>query len=523
MLIGLPLEDVGCSNTQHPLEIFNSETASGHLTQNCESSGSRVPSNTPTSVALSQLSPLPLVIHGRLITMLDTVRLGIPLTRRQFDRIQQSAFASSRPQWAILYPQTGELVLRRVSGLAGTDQDSFHREIRWDIPFHYYQDDTYLTVELSLPKLYYGHNIRLLYNFVAALELLKSILEKQFGLKGKGKLTRIYEWQLWRVDCCYAWDCCHSQTVAQQVLDSLKHLHFPRKRPVIYPTTILFAGTTYSLKFYLKLPEFRQHDLKVLVKAKASLEWISHCEELATGVLRVEATLRRKFLKKRGIETVADLLEPSVAYEFHNLDQYPEDFDLDSALFAIMNYHAGQAEEGDWNAVVWDALDGEQFNAPEGYEMDFTTSSGEVHYCHMGSGFILRKRDQPTAILQYLLEKFLGSNPGMQHADEVEAKLRAAFQDRKAGRLLGTWLCVQKLGVEKTKELLGKDAYYRDYRDMKKAGISSIELPKNVIRHNPEFWRKFQVGVPSEYVTNRVDDFRDGGNVLNLPTVSSDA
>lgn len=453
--------------------------------------------------------------------MIDTIRLGIPLTQRQFERIQKSAFASAKPQWAILYPETGELVLRRITGLASTDQSSFHREIKWDVPYRYRKDDTHLTVELSLPKLYYGQNIRLLYNFMAALELLKSMLEKQFEFKGKGRLIDILRWQVWRLDVCYAWKC-PSQQVAQQVLDSMKHLSFPRKRPTIYPTAILFAGATYSLKFYLKLPEFKHHDRKVLLKANASLEWINHCEMMADGVLRAEATLRRKYLKRRGIETVADILRPETVYEFHNLEQYPEGFDFSLAVLAISVYMDGQ-ENGTWEDAEWEASDGQHFNAPEGFELEVHTLEGEINYRHVGEGFILRKRDQPTAILQYLLTKFLGESPAMQHADEVEAKLNATFKPVKAARLMGVWLYVQKFGRQKAKEAYGHDSFYGSYRDMKKAGVSLVEPPKNVVVLHDEFWKKFQVKVPSEFAVNNVDDYRDGGNVLNLPVIQQEA
>ena len=123
--------------------------------------------------------------------MLDTVKLGIPLTPRQFERIHDKAFLSSAPQWATFHPDTGEVKLRRVIGLANADQNSFHREIKWDVPYHYSEEGTFLTVELSLPKLYYGHNIHLLYNFVAALEVLKTMLEKHFGFRNRGKLPSV--------------------------------------------------------------------------------------------------------------------------------------------------------------------------------------------------------------------------------------------------------------------------------------------------------------------------------------------
>jgi hypothetical protein len=368
--------------------------------------------------------------------MLDTVKLGIPLTPRQFQRIQNKAFISPTPQWATFHPDTGETKLRRVVGLAHADQNSFHRDIKWDVPYYYSEDGTFLTVELSLPKLYYGHNIHLLYSFVPALELLKSMLEECFGFRRRGKLPSVYEWELWRLDICYAWKC-PSEEVARQVIDSLTHLHFPRKKPHIYPgESILFAGTTYSLKFYRKFPEFRKHDLKAMIKAQASLEWVNHCEEIAKGIVRTEATLRRKYLKKQGITKVSDLFRPLVEYEF-NTEEHPKDFDYETAIFAITSYHESLEDERDWNDIEWESADGTCFNAPEGHEFNYWTMEGGFNYRHTGSGFILRKTDRPTAILQYLLTKFLGVNPGMQHTDEVEALLNDAFKPVKAARLMG--------------------------------------------------------------------------------------
>jgi hypothetical protein len=148
---------------------------------------------------------------------------------------------------------------------------------------------------------------------------------------------------------------------------------------------------------------------------------------------------------------------------------------------------------------------------------------GGFNYRHTGSGFILRKTDRPTAILQYLLTKFLGVNPGMQHTDEVEALLNDAFKPVKAARLMGMWLYVQRFGTDRAKEAFGHNSYYVARRDMKKAGVSLIEPPKNVVRLEPKFWDKFKVQVPSEFVVNKVDDFRNSGNVLNLPAVRPDA
>lgn len=450
--------------------------------------------------------------------MIDTLKLGIPLTQKQFERIHGIAFSANRPQWALFYPDTGELRLRRVSGLLNADQESFHREIRWDVSPTYRAGEAFLIVELSLPKFWYGHNIHLLYDFVAALERLKNLLDNQFNLKTSGRLPKVWKWEVYRVDCCYAWRV-PSQAIAQQLLDSLKHIHFPRKRPIIYPTAILFAGTTYSLKFYLKLPEFKTHDLKALIKANAPLEWVNHLESKAEGVMRCEATLRRKYLDRQNIRTVADLTRPLVQMEFEK-DAYPEDCNLGLVIDAIVGYQTSELDL-DSSFDLWEVIqDGQRLNAPEGYEIwvaDPRINNGETFtYRHTGAGFLVRKRDNPTAILEYLLEKFLGENRGMQHVDEVEAKLMEAYKPVKAARLVSMWLYVQRFGTQKAKEVFGHNSYYVAKRDMKKAGVSLVEPPKNVIRMERDFWQSFQLEIPSPHATNHHDDFRESDNLLNF-------
>jgi hypothetical protein len=53
---------------------------------------------------------------------------------------------------------------------------------------------------------------------------------------------------------------------------------------------------------------------------------------------------------------------------------------------------------------------------------------------------------------------------------------------------------------------------------MKKAGVTLIEPPnaKTITVIESDFFQNFNLEVPSEHVTNKVDDFRNGSNVLNF-------
>lgn len=400
-----------------------------------------------------------------------------------------------------------------MSGLVTTDQHSYHRELKWDVD-PTYSKDAKLVLEFSVPKYWYGHNIHLLYRFVRALDNLKAALEQLFGLKGRTKIANPLTWHLYRVDLCYAWRL-PSQVAAQEYLDSLKHLHYPRKRPIIYPTSIVFQGATYTLKFYLKYPEFRTHDMKELVKAKAALEWINHLEGLAEGVLRCEATLRRQYLKTKGLLTVADLVEPIKRLYWDEDVAQTEGFQPEVAMVAILGAWAQingvdlqyNLEKG----IETPLVDGQYFSVPP---FDYTLE--HLTYEHPGGGFTYKVEDKLMILLQGFIDKFLGKEAKMQEVHEVEAKLLEIYKPIKAARLVSLWLYVQKFGTEKTKEIYGKRTFYYAKADLKKAGISFIDNQKLVTTIDQNFFNSFSLSVPSPHVTNREDDFRDSGNILNF-------
>jgi hypothetical protein len=272
----------------------------------------------------------------------------------------------------------------------------------------------------------------------------------------------------------------------------------------------VFVGKTYSIKFYEKLPEFRSHDRKEMLKGKASLEWVNHLEEKAEGNLRCEATLRTKFLRRQGIKTIGNLNDWVIQADWHDKTEHPY-----YPNFSLWCYLTELEKEG--IAVE----DGSVYKMPPVkigyYELDGSIAT----YSHPGGDFTLIKRHQTVFILQYLLEKFIGANSGMQRVDEVEAKLMEAYKPVKAARLVGMWLYVQKFGTTKTRDIYGHNSYYVAKREMKAAGVSLIEPPIDVKAIDRKFLEKFRLELPSDYVSNRYDGFRDSDNVLNyVPKMS---
>lgn len=435
--------------------------------------------------------------------MFDTLKFAIPLTDKQYDRILSIALSSNREQWSLFNPTTGELRFRRLLGLAETDQQSFHREILWDIPGRYIPGDTFLTVEFSLPKFWYGHNIHLLHKPIEPLERFKQLLERQLKLT-RLKLPVVKDWLLKRADICYSWRC-PNQQIAQAILDSLKHLHYPRKKPHIFDSGIMFAGRTYSVKFYLKFQDFRRHDMPTLLKDGASLEWVNYLEQKSQGVLRYEATLRSQYLKEKGISSINQLL--SVSFNASKFSLEAESIELqtdDEKIVFFLEITRHNVQSGHLRA------DGDGM---------VVLKNGQVLDSPIGRVKILT-RTMTDELLQYFLDKFVGDK-GMQLVSEVESKLNETYKPIKAARLMSFWLYVQRFGSDKAREAFGKRTFYYAKSDLKRAGVSLVEQHENVIKLSPGFFQDFKLEVPSQFVTNEYDDFRDGDNLLNFKQSAS--
>lgn len=461
--------------------------------------------------------------------MLDTIKLGIPISRSQYEKLEKVIAQDDSWQWVQFCSKTGDLRFIRYKGLMKMDQQSFRREIYWDIPEYFDESGSYISLEFSVPKYWYGHNIHLLYDYVFALNELKKLLQRQLYLK----LPKVDDWKVFRADICYAWRC-PSQRIAERVLDSIKRLHFPRKNPIIYQDSILFSGTTYSLKFYLKLPEFIAHDRKELLKANAKLEWVNYLEKKADGVLRCEATLRKKYLERNGIKTVADLSSSNTF--FRNDDEIKENYpDIDNSpaintytTMCILKYMDSNVDiqthvelDIKGNPSITLGIKGDLVVTMLTKEYTFYAPECDVYFLDAthhfkGGGFSTIIQPKTQEILNKIIEKLLGEHKGMNDIDSVREKLLETYKQAKASRLLGFWLFVQKLGSKQAKEDFGHNSYYVAKRDLKKAGVSLIE-PVKIINTSDKFIKDFKIELPSSYTTNQFDDFRNSDNILNLP------
>jgi hypothetical protein len=452
--------------------------------------------------------------------MLDTIKVAIPLTKGQHKRIYASVMRQNSWQLARFNPAEGEISLRRVLGLAETDQYSFHRGIMFDIQFRW-NPGTRLFLEFSIPKFWIGHNIHLLYNWFDALVHLKSLLEKQFDLT-RMKLPTAGTWELMRIDPCYAWRF-PSQEHAQAYLDNLKALKFPYKHPVIRKTSIFFGTphSTYSVKVYLKESEFEVHDMKELKKEKADVGYIDYLHGLSAGVLRFEVTCRKQYLERRGLKTVGHLIENKAHVIWDDMCSGLSEMEKGAFILSLVSHLRLKTNEN--GERLWDDItnhistfeSGTHLTLPAGIHK-ISGSGGEIRLDHKGGGFRIYQHGQPLSIIGEMLKKFVGE--GEMHSDnQVRQILMSIYKPNKAGRLTGFWVYCQRFGLDSAKETFGRESFYQARTDLKAAGIDLIERPENVTFIDDKFWRKYRMDAPSEHAVNLHDDFRDSTNVLNLP------
>ena len=452
--------------------------------------------------------------------MIDTIRFGIPLDLGQYHHLYNSVQESEREQWAKVRLSTREISLTRIKGLIDLDQQSFRRDIFWDIPDSFKDEETYLTVELSLPKFWYRHNIWLLHDFWKALDKLKEILENQLEIK----FIDWTEWELFRLDICYAWKC-PSEEIARALLNSLKKLKFPRKKPHIYEDSIMFAAPTYSLKFYLKYPEFMHHDYKTLKKQNIGKDNLKKLQNEAQGILRCEATLRRQYLKYKDISCIYHLMNGTTEYfdDEELKTNYP---DLDDAFdyrrFIAICIHKYNNPESKIVETGFDpCMDniqcerfflGGYFYAPR---FVFEMYGEKVEY--KGGGFTSIFTPNFVEILNTMIGKLLGEHRGIDKIDEIKEKLESKYKQAKVGRLVAFWALIQREGTSEVKKLYGNDIFYRSKRELREVGIGVIE-PVKIINAAERFRKDFKFVIPSQFVINEKDYARGSEDVLEFPS-----
>lgn len=223
--------------------------------------------------------------------MIDTVKLRIPVTKGALDRLRLLAPGDLRQGLRI--EVGGEAHLCYEFHMMEWARPSSDRPIKVRLleESHDLDFECSVQVEFSVPKFLLGHNVQMVYDWRLGLEVFRVTFMRDFGLWGS-EVAPVDRWEVRRFDVCYS----VRHEMCGAAMEYLRTVTLPRKEAVVYETSVMFKGSSYSLKWYLKFPELLAHDLKAL--GKLDEEKARAVVELARDVLRFEVTLRRVALQR---------------------------------------------------------------------------------------------------------------------------------------------------------------------------------------------------------------------------------
>lgn len=214
--------------------------------------------------------------------MIDTIRFQIPVNQDLFDQVR------SKSEEVLKYNHESKIVISRY-WRTNVSVGSYSKDISIFLSLNH---PTKLFLEFSVPKYYFGHNLFMVYptQLWSILDNFYTELQKFFP-----SFPHYEKWLVKRLDICYSWKF-SSQDHASDILDIIRSFDFPRKRVHRYDTSVMYIGSSYSVKWYLKEPEFYAHDFNFL--KKHDIESAYKYLTFASGILRFEVTMRPPALKQ---------------------------------------------------------------------------------------------------------------------------------------------------------------------------------------------------------------------------------
>ncbi len=213
--------------------------------------------------------------------MIDTIRFAIHLSQDQLDYVKSKCREITDTD-----KSSGEIkmkIYKKEINLPSYD---------YNLNLFIYQDDC-IYLEFSAPKIFYGHNIYLLYpkDFPKVFEEVQFRLEKAFDMSFGYYDT----WTIQRLDISYAWKFL-TQEQAEFALLLLNVYSYARKDKEFRGNSLKFKGSAYDVKFYLKFDEYLKHDQKRFLKIE-NYDMAYNLADLAEGVLRYEVLFRKEQLQ----------------------------------------------------------------------------------------------------------------------------------------------------------------------------------------------------------------------------------
>jgi len=211
--------------------------------------------------------------------MIDTIRFKIPINENLVSDLKKTG------EEVIKYNHETKTVKYRIYKQC-IQLGSYNSDVSIFIDF----SDS-LFIEFSLPKYVLSHNVYLLYDYKKAIE--KFYFDISMNISQSFPPPE--SWVIQRLDICYAWKF-KNEEEAFFVLNRIKDLDFERKKKYIHDTSVMYKGSAYTVKFYMKQPEYFKHDFKKLI-FRGQEDLAHHVFDVARGVLRYEVTIKKDGLK----------------------------------------------------------------------------------------------------------------------------------------------------------------------------------------------------------------------------------
>lgn len=108
-------------------------------------------------------------------------------------------------------------------------------------------------------------------------------------------LPPISTWPVYRLDVCYNW-LFKDEDEAIYAMDFIQRIDYPRKKKLLWDTSVMYQGSAYNIKFYLKGKEFWKHDFKEIEELDGDRSYF--LQQWAKRILRYEVGLRREYLSQ---------------------------------------------------------------------------------------------------------------------------------------------------------------------------------------------------------------------------------
>ena len=170
-------------------------------------------------------------------------------------------------------------------------------------------------LEFSIPKYAKGNNVEMIHAY-SIYNLIEELYD-ELCFKVNYKFIHFSKWQIYKLDICYNW-LFENEERATHAMQFIQRIDYPRKQKYVYDTSVMYRGSSYTIKFYLKGAEFRKHDFKALPVDSAIQIY-----DYAKRILRFEVSLKR--------QQVEDLWGFDSVYITHILD--------DSKIMYFLNHY----------------------------------------------------------------------------------------------------------------------------------------------------------------------------------------